>query len=328
MAKVIVTGAAGFIGSTLAEKLLEQGHEVVGIDAFLPNYCIHQKQDNWDRLRARDGFTGLLGDLVRLDLGQVAAGADVIFHQAALAGVRESWGGNFPAYLHNNVLATQVLLGLAVRHQIKKFVYASSSSVYGKQPTLPLHEGMLPRPYSPYGVTKLAGEHLVRAYHENFGLATVSLRYFTVYGPRQRRDMAVYNFIDAIAHGREVRVYGDGNQTRDFTYVDDVVQANIAAWQALSNAGRGSRPPATASVNGEVLNVGSGTSVTIRELIEAIGRVVGRAPRIATAPAAPGDVSATLANVERTRTMLGWQPVTPLQEGLLAQYRWYQETQR
>jgi len=321
VAKAIVTGAAGFIGSTLAEELLKQGHEVVGIDAFLPNYCVFQKNDNWDRLQEWNGFTGLVGDLAQLNLERIVAGADVIFHQAALAGVRESWGDNFPAYLHNNVLTTQVLLHLAVRRRIRKFVYASSSSVYGQQSTLPLHEAMYPRPYSPYGVTKLAGEHLVRTYHENYGLATVSLRYFTVYGPRQRRDMAIYRFIDALAHGREVRIYGDGNQTRDFTYVDDVVRANLAGWQALADGGKSKQ------VAGQVFNVGSGTSVTLKELLEVIGQVAGRAPRIMQAPAAPGDVTATLADVERAKTMLGWQAVTPLREGLTAEYRWYQEGQ-
>ncbi|MBE3576173.1 MAG: NAD-dependent epimerase/dehydratase family protein [Limnochordales bacterium] len=319
MAKVIVTGAAGFIGSTLAEELLKQGHEVVGIDAFLPNYCIFQKNDNWDRLLEWDRFSGVVGDLAQLDLDGYVSGADVIFHQAALAGVRESWGEGFSAYLHNNVLTTQVLLQLAVRHRIKSFVYASSSSVYGQQPALPLHEGMSPRPYSPYGVTKLAGENLVRAYHENFGLACVSLRYFTVYGPRQRRDMAIYRFIDALVHGREISVYGDGTQTRDFTFVDDVVRANIAAWHALADEAT------SPLVAGEVFNVGSGTSVTLRELLDLIGQVVGRAPRIIQLPAAPGDVAATLADAGRARTVLGWQGVTPLPEGIAAEYRWYQE---
>ncbi|MBE3584141.1 MAG: NAD-dependent epimerase/dehydratase family protein [Limnochordaceae bacterium] len=320
MSKAIVTGAAGFIGSTLAEKLLEQGHEVVGIDAFLPNYCAFQKNDNWNHLHEWDGFTGVVGDLVQLDLDRIVAGTDVIFHQAALPGVRDSWGKSFPAYLHHNVLATQVLLHLAVKYRVKEFVYASSSSVYGQQSTLPLQEKMCPSPFSPYGVTKLAGEHLVRAYHDNYGLATTSLRYFTVYGPRQRRDMAIYRFIDAMAHGREVKVYGDGNQTRDFTFVEDVVRANIAAWQALADGGSGRR------TNGEVFNVGSGTSVSVRELLERLGQVIGCSPTITRTPAAAGDVRATLADVESIKTALGWQATTPLQEGLAAQYRWYQQT--
>ena len=221
----LVTGVAGFIGSHLAERLLADGHEVCGIDNFLDYYPRQVKENNLQAVASNQHFSFVEGDLLTMDLSPYCEKVDWIFHQAAQAGVRTSWGADFARYVECNVLITQRLLELALRKDVKRFVYASSSSVYGDMNMLPLTGSSLPRPFSPYGVTKLAAEHLCKLYYDNFRLPTVSLRYFTVYGPRQRPDMAFHRFCKAIIEQQPICIYGSGEQTRDFTYVSDIVAA-------------------------------------------------------------------------------------------------------
>ena len=253
------------IGQAVREDVAREclaRHDVLGVDCFTDYYARSNKEENLAGLRAgpRFGFEQL--DLATADLAPIVAGADAIFHQAAQAGVRASWGKTFETYTSCNVLATQRLLEAAKNAgTVERFVYASSSSVYGDTTDLPMRETSRPRPFSPYGVTKLAAEHLTWLYWKNYGLPTVSLRYFTVYGPRQRPDMAFHRFIKAVLTGQPIRLYGDGDQTRDFTYVDDIVDVNLSA--------------AVAETQGRVYNVGGGSRTSVNEVIEIIGRLVG-----------------------------------------------------
>ncbi len=303
----IVTGAAGFIGSHLAAHLIAQGHEVVGIDCFTPYYDPALKRANVAALRASPRFRLVDADLATADLGPLLAGADYVFHQAAQAGVRASWGESFATYTHHNVLATQRLLEALTGSSIRKLVYASSSSVYGDAP-LPMRETARPQPISPYGVTKLAAEHLCHLYHVNYGLPTVALRYFTVYGPRQRPDMGIHKFIRAIAAGETISVYGDGHQSRDFTYVDDIVRANVLAAEA----------PAV----GAVINVGGGTRITVSALLHQLEEIVGRRAHLAHLGGQKGDVGHTGADCTQARRLLGFTPSVDLTEGLRRQVAW------
>ncbi|MEP7126547.1 MAG: NAD-dependent epimerase/dehydratase family protein, partial [Byssovorax sp.] len=221
---------AGFIGSRLAERLIDLKHDVVGIDRFTDYYPRALKEKNLARLRDEARFSLAEVDLATADLAPHLDGAEIVFHLAAQAGVRASWGERFETYLHDNVLATQRLLEAAkVRGEARKIIYSSSSSVYGQTHEMPMREGSATAPFSPYGVTKLSGEHLCDLYRTNFGLSTVALRYFTVYGPRQRPDMGFHRFIEAIRRGQAIPLYGDGEQTRDFTFVADAVEANVLA---------------------------------------------------------------------------------------------------
>ena len=223
-----MTGAAGFIGSNLSENLIDSGNHVIGVDCFTDYYPKEQKLANLKNLLSHGSFTFLEEDIVSLNLDKLLEGIDYVFHEAAQPGVRSSWGSNFEVYTRNNISATQRLLEASRKVKLKKFVYASSSSVYGDCP-LPMREDRLTRPVSPYGVSKLAAEHLCYLYWKNYAIPTVSLRYFTVFGPRQRPDMAFNRFIRAILKGDEITVFGNGSQTRDFTYVSDIVQANVLA---------------------------------------------------------------------------------------------------
>src|SRR4051794_29901247 len=227
--RTLVTGCAGFIGSHLTEALLSEGHDVVGVDCFNDNYGRPEKLRNLESARSWDAFDFVPLDLARGALEDLVEGSEVIFHLAAEPGVRASWGERFDLYLRNNVLATQHLLEASSQWPGKRFVYSSSSSIYGQAETLPTHESVAPRPVSPYGVTKLSGEHLCLAYHANFGVPATVLRYFSVYGPRQRPDMAFNIFCRAALAGNPVEVFGDGGQTRDFTFVGDIVDATLAA---------------------------------------------------------------------------------------------------
>lgn len=227
--RAIVTGAAGFIGHTLASKLTSDGHDVIGIDSFTPYYDTAIKEENICRIKSSK-FELIRKDILDLDLSSVLDGADVIFHQAGQPGVRKSWGSEFSEYINANISATQYLLESAKGiSSLKRFVYASSSSVYGDAERYPTTEMDPTSPISPYGVTKLAAEHLCTLYGKNFGVPTVSLRYFTVYGPGQRPDMAFTRFLRAAVLDDEITIFGDGHQIRDFTYIDDIVQANIIA---------------------------------------------------------------------------------------------------
>ncbi|HYZ78953.1 MAG TPA: NAD-dependent epimerase/dehydratase family protein [Gaiellaceae bacterium] len=296
--KYVVTGAAGFIGSHLAEALQLAGHEVAGIDCFT---------DYYDPARKEENARGL--DVVRLDLAEEAldlTGADGVFHLAGQPGVR-SFGAVFVDYVRRNVLATQRVFETAAAAGMR-VVLASSSSIYGEAETYPTPEDTPPQPISPYGITKLACEHLARAYAQSFGLDVVVLRYFTVYGPRQRPDMALARVVEALAVGTPFELYGDGSQSRSFTYVGDAVAATIAAMD---------RAPA-----GVIYNVGGGQEATMREAITALERIAGRPLELRVGPPAAGDVRRTAADVSRIRADLGWAPRVGLEDGLREQWSW------
>jgi len=306
--KALVTGVAGFIGSTLAERLVRTGADVVGIDCFTDYYPRAVKQSNLAFLRTAGNFRFLEQRIQDADLDTLLAGRTHVFHLAAQAGVRKSWGRDFDVYTVNNIEATQVLLEACVGKPIERLVYASSSSVYGDLVAMPMREDALPQPVSPYGVSKLAAEQLCYLYFVNFGVPTVSLRYFTVYGPRQRPDMGFHKFLKATIQGLPIAVYGDGEQTRDFTFVDDIVAASIAA------AERG--------VPGRVYNIGGGSRVSLNHVLEMIGRVAGRQPIIAREDAQKGDMRHTFADTERARADLAFRPSTDLERGLAAEFAW------
>jgi nucleoside-diphosphate-sugar epimerase len=305
----VVTGVAGFLGSHLAESLLDSGCTVVGVDCFTDYYDPAIKRRNLEERASKDPrFRLLTLDLAGDDLAPLPVDARWVFHLAAQPGVRASWGAEFAAYTRHNVLATQRLLERYKGTGVERVVVASSSSVYGDAERMPTTEDDLPRPYSPYGVTKLAAEHLALLYARNFGLPTVALRYFTVYGPRQRPDMGFHRFLRAYLCGGRIEVYGDGEQTRDFTYVSDAVAANRAA------AERG--------VAGRAYNVGGGSSVTVNHVLAEMRRITGKQAAIERRPAQPGDPRHTGADITRARTDLAWQPVVPLAEGLARQAAW------
>lgn len=308
MSKCLVTGVAGFIGSHLAERLVDEGREVVGVDCFSDYYPRAIKERNLERLRGSDRFSFVEADLSRAELSPLFDGVSHTLHLAAQPGVRASWGQSFAIYTEHNVLATQRLLEAAKEQGVSRFVFASSSSVYGDTPDLPMHESSPLRPISPYGVTKLAAEHLCRLYQYNFGLATVRLRYFTVYGPRQRPDMAFARFIRAIRDGNAIPVYGDGEQTRDFTFVSDAVQATVAAMEN--------------DVAGQVFNIGGGSRVTVNQAIKLLEDATGKQAIVEHRDAQAGDVRHTLADTSAARQALGFVPKVSLSEGLQAEAAW------
>ncbi len=308
--RCLVTGAAGFIGSHLSERLIALGHEVVGVDRFSDYYPRAYKDYNLARLRDEPRFRLVVQDLADCELGPLLDGVEVVFHQAAQAGVRASWGASFEAYVRDNVLATQRLLEAARGHaSVRKVVCASSSSVYGDAHELPMLETSPTHPYSPYGVTKLAAEHLAELYRRNFGVATASLRYFTVYGPRQRPDMGFHKFIEATLNGGAIDMFGDGEQTRDFTFIHDIVEANVRA--------------AADGVLG-VFNIGGGSRVTLREVLATLAEVAGPV-RINRRPREAGDVLDTWADVSAAARAFAYAPQVALRDGLAAQVAWHRE---
>jgi UDP-glucose 4-epimerase len=306
--RALVTGVAGFIGSSLTERLLGEGAEVVGIDCFTDYYPRPIKERNLSAAFAHPRFRFVESRIQDADLPALLAGRTHLFHLAAQAGVRKSWGRDFGIYTVNNIEATQVLLEACRKTKLERIVYASSSSVYGDNVPMPMREDALPQPVSPYGVTKLAAEQLCYLYNVNYGLPTVSLRYFTVYGPRQRPDMGFHKFLRAAIVGEPITVYGDGEQTRDFTFVHDAVSATIAA--------------ARQGVPSRVYNIGGGSRVSINEVLEMIGRVSGRRPRVIIDPAQKGDMRHTYADTTRARADLGFVPSVGLHDGLAAEYEW------
>ncbi|MFP5578655.1 MAG: NAD-dependent epimerase/dehydratase family protein [Acidimicrobiia bacterium] len=306
----LVTGAAGFIGSHLAEALVDHGHEVVGVDAFTPYYDRAEKEGNLSRVLADDRFRFVEADLRDADLEPLLEDVDVVYHQAAQPGVRLSWSDGFATYDSCNVLATQRLLEAARHAGVDRVVYASSSSVYGNADAYPVSETDLPRPHSPYGVTKLAGEHLCGLYAANHGLSTVSLRYFTVYGPRQRPDMAFHRLIEGALDQTPFPLYGDGSHVRDFTYVGDIVRANVLA-------GRADAAPGT------VVNVCAGGSTVLRDVIDAVSTAVGSRVPVEQHAEQPGDVQRTGGSNDAARRVLGWEPQTALADGIAAQVAWH-----
>jgi nucleoside-diphosphate-sugar epimerase len=313
---VIVTGAAGFIGSHLAEALLDRGRDVVAVDGFTGHYPAADKWANLSGLLGQPGFELHRLDLATADLGHLLAGAAAVFHLAAKPGVPTSFGPGFSTYLHDNVLATQRLLEACVLAQVPRVIFASSSSIYGDAPSYPVTEESRTRPVSPYGVTKLAAEHLCQAYARlaEPPMAVAVLRYFTVYGPRQRPDMAFRRFIEAALARRPVVVYGDGTQTREFTYVDDVVRATLLAM--------------TAPVEVQAINIGGGRRVSLNEALDLIGEATGRHLRIDRRAPLPGDTRHTGADGTRGEALLGYRPETDLAAGLAAQVAWTSERQR
>jgi UDP-glucose 4-epimerase len=313
---VVVTGAAGFIGSHLAEALIERGHEVVGIDCFTAAYPPAEKRRNLERLLPHPAFRLVEGDLVTLALDAWLEGASAVFHQAAQPGVRSSWGRDFSIYVHHNVTATQCLLEACARIGVPRLVAASSSSVYGDAPVYPTTEESVTRPVSPYGVTKLASEHLCLAYARPgvSDLEVATLRYFTVYGPRQRPDMAFRRFLEAAYAGEPVVVYGDGEQTRDFTYVGDAVRANLLAM--------------TAPIQAEAINVGGGRRVSLNEVLDLVGRCTGRRLEVVRGPAQAGDARHTGADGTRAEALLDYRPEVTLEQGMAEQASWVASLRR
>jgi UDP-glucose 4-epimerase len=307
----VVTGAAGFIGSHLCEALVARGMDVVGVDCFTDYYDPALKRRNLRGLLEGPRFRLLELDLSQDDLAALPDAPRQVFHQAAQPGVRASWGREFAAYTRHNVLATQRLLERYKGAGVERVVVASSSSVYGDAERLPTGEDDLPRPYSPYGVTKLAAEHLALLYARNFGVPAVALRYFTVYGPRQRPDMGFHRFIAALLAGRPIPVYGDGEQTRDFTFIADAVAANLAA------AERG--------VPGRAYNIGGGARVSVNQVLAALGKIAGRTPAVEHGAPQPGDPRDTGADIARARGDLAWSPAVALEGGLERQYAWQKE---
>ena len=305
--RCLVTGVAGFIGSHLAERLVADGWEVAGADCFTDYYPRSVKESNLVHLREEPRFKLTELDLASEDLSPLLEGVDAIFHQAAQAGVRSSWGESFSQYTHNNVLATQRLLEAAKDRSIRKFVYASSSSVYGATTDLPMRESSLPKPYSPYGVTKLAAEHLCELYRHNFGVPTVSLRYFTVFGPRQRPDMGFNRFIRFALSGQSLPIYGNGEQTRDFTYVSDIVEANVLA---LKDDATG------------VFNIGGGSQVTLNHVLSLLREIMDLPLPVEHQERQSGDSPHTSASLTAAGDILGFTPHVGLREGISAQVEW------
>jgi len=312
----IVTGVAGFIGSHLAESLLNQGDRVIGIDHFNDYYNPALKRKNVAALERFPSFELIEDDIQLLNWRALLADVDVVYHQAAQAGVRASWGAGFRDYTERNISATQIMLEAAKdASHLQRFVYASTSSVYGNAETLPTLETTCPEPVSPYGITKLAAERLCWLYYQNFQVPVTALRYFTVYGPRQRPDMAFHKFFKAVLDDRAIEIYGDGQQTRDFTYVSDAVAANLAAAIA---------PDAV----GEIFNIGGGSRVVLSDVIDAMETIVGRPIRRQFTERARGDARHTGADVTKARQILGYDPNVSLMGGLAQEWDWIQSIYR
>jgi UDP-glucose 4-epimerase len=286
--------------------LLKNGYHVTGIDCFTDYYARYLKEQNISTAFKNDNFIFIEKDLLKID---DYPDVDYVFHQAAQAGVRASWGQDFDVYIQNNIKLTQKLLEYYKDKKIKKFVYASSSSVYGDIDDLPMHEKSFLRPYSPYGVTKLAAENLCTLYYKNYDLPTVSLRYFTVYGPRQRPDMGINKFVSRVLNDEEILVYGDGTQTRDFTYVDDVVKANILASKS--------------EAKGEVFNVGGGNTISVNDLIWLIEKNTGKKANICYIDKQKGDVNDTWADTSKIKNLLNWSAETDIENGIQRYLEWY-----
>jgi len=310
--KALVTGTVGFIGSTLTEKLLKEGYEVIGVDCFIDYYSRKLKEKNMESFIYNDNFTFIEKSILDIDLKELLKDIDYIFHQAAQAGVRASWGEDFEIYSDNNIMGTQKLLEAAKENDIKKFVYASSSSVYGDTDNLPMKETNRLQPVSPYGVSKLAAENLCYLYYKNFNVPAVSLRYFTVFGERQRPDMAFHIFIKAILEDKKLTIFGDGKQSRNFTHVDDIVKANILA--------------AESDVKGEIFNIGGdGERVVLNNAISLMEDIIGKKANREYQSVVKGDVKHTSADCSKARKMLNYDPEVSFEEGLKREIEFLKE---
>lgn len=312
MTTSIVTGVAGFVGSHLVEALLDRGERVIGIDQFNDYYDPTFKRQNIKNFQHHPAFELIEADIQSLDWRSLLSDVDYIYHQAAQAGVRASWGEGFRAYTERNLNATQIMLEAAKdAKQLQRFVFASSSSVYGNAQTMPTSESICPAPVSPYGITKLASEQLCLLYYRNFGVPVAGLRYFTVYGPRQRPDMAFHKFFKAVLRDEAIPIYGDGQQTRDFTYISDAIAANLASATAPDAAG-------------EVFNIGGGSRVSLAQVIDTMQEIVGRPIRRSYTESAIGDARDTSADVSKAQRLIGYNPQVSLTEGLTREWEWIQ----
>ena len=308
----IVTGVAGFIGSNLAAALLDRGDRVIGVDQFNDYYNPQLKRANVSILQKKSAFTLIESDIQTLNWQELLQNVNVVYHQAAQAGVRASWGESFRHYTERNINATQIILEAAKETpSLTRFVYASTSSVYGNAETMPTPETICPQPVSPYGITKLAAERMCWLYQQNFGVPVTALRYFTVYGPRQRPDMAFHKFFKAAIQDEAISIYGDGKQTRDFTFVSDAVAANLAA---------GEVPEAI----GEVFNIGGGSRVILMDVLATMEKIIGQPIRKNYVARAMGDARHTSADVSKAQRILGYQPQVSLVEGLTKEWQWIQ----
>lgn len=309
--KVLVTGAAGFIGSHLCERLLNRGDEVIGVDCFTDYYPRFLKESNLEVLQGREGFSFVEGDLNDLDLASLFRDRSVVYHLAAQAGVRASWGQEFEAYVSHNIRATQKIAEALKARKDTRLVFASSSSVYGLTKQLPTPEDVILAPNSPYGATKASCEHLLALYAENWDLNYAALRYFTVYGPRQRPDMGFHKFIRAILEERPLDVYGDGSQSRDCTFVGDIVEATVQAGDTQTPS--------------QVFNVGGGSNKALKDILEIIQDLAGKKAQIRYTEKERGDVPHTHADISRSRNEFGYNPQTPVEEGLRQETRWLEQ---
>ena len=316
MSTHIVTGAAGFIGSNLAETILKQGDRVIGVDQVNDYYDQKFKRANLANLKKYDNFTLIEDDIQKLDWQELLKGVGVVYHQAAQAGVRASWGDGFRNYTERNINATQIILEAAKETpSLQRIVYASTSSVYGNAETMTTPETICPQPVSPYGITKLAAERMCWLYQQNFNVPVTALRYFTVYGPRQRPDMAFHKFFKASIKDETISIYGDGQQTRDFTFVSDAVAANLAA---------GSVPEAI----GEVFNIGGGSRAILMDVLAIMEKVIGQPLKKEFIGKARGDARHTSADVSKAKKILGYDPQVSLAEGLQKEWEWVQTLYR
>jgi UDP-glucose 4-epimerase len=308
---IVVTGAAGFIGSHLCQRLVSKGHKVTGIDSFLDYYPRWIKELNLADLKNNASFNFIEKNILELDWNSLLEGIDIVIHLAAQAGVRASWGKSFLIYTKNNIEATQLMLEASKEKKLKKFVFASTSSVYGDTDAIPMRESSVVKPVSPYGVTKLAAEGLCNLYWKNYGVPCVSLRYFTVYGPRQRPDMAFYRFLLALFEDRAITIFEDGKQTRDFTFIDDIVTGTELASEK--------------GVNGRIYNLGGGSRISVNEAIAIIHEITGKELKVNYGEKQKGDMRDTFASTEQAKQDLGYSPQIQLKEGLAQEYRWLED---
>ena len=303
---VLVTGAAGFIGSHVVERCLAEGHTVSAVDSFHPYYARSIKEANIAGFRDDERVRFHEIDLARAPLEEALEGVTAIIHLAAIAGVRGSWGASFDSYLGDNVQATQLLLEASRRLPLEVFLYISSASIYGNDALGAVTEDQTPSPHSPYGVTKLAGEHLAHLYRKVHDIPTAALRVFSCYGPRERPDKAIQKFLLASLEGRPIDIYGDGSQQRDFTFVGDIVDG-IAAALAVKPIG-------------EAIHLARGKTIPLREVLDAIQRVTGSTLEARYGDQEPGDVRVTHAVIDKARTLLGYDPHVDVEEGIARQW--------
>ena len=304
----LVTGTAGFIGSHLSRRLLKEGFSVIGVDSFTDYYPRWIKERNLSTLKSENNFSFLEEDINSLDLNRLLQNVDCVFHLAAQAGVRASWGQSFSEYIRNNIEATQRLLEESKEQPLHKFIFASSSSVYGYCPELPMSESSPLLPYSPYGVTKLAAENLCYLYSKNYGVPTISLRFFTVYGPGQRPDMAFHKFFKSTSENKPITVFGTGEQTRDFTYINDIIDAIFACIEH--------------GQTGETYNLGGGNRKMLKDLLPLFEEICGKKISVKWEEKQKGDVPHTLADIQKAKKDLGFVPRTAIDEGLSEEWRW------